>query len=76
MDAREFPGWLKAWSSESIILTSDRQEATPADVETWVQQYVESGQAARDWEARLHVQRMEIRQWEKEAIARFLVEGV
>jgi hypothetical protein len=76
MTHREFPGWLRAWSADSIILTQAGQEATAADVDMWVEHYVESGQAAREWEARLRVQRREIRQWEQDAIAQFLVDWV
>lgn len=76
MTAQGIPAWLAAWPAQMVILDDQLQELTARSLEDWIQRYLESGEAAREWEALLGVQRAEVRQWEKEAIARFLSEGM
>lgn len=76
MTAQGIPAWLAAWPAQTVILDAHLQELTARGLEEWIEHYLESGDAAREWDALLHVQRMEVRLWEKEAIARFLSEGM
>lgn len=75
MPPGKMPPWLVLWSGDFVILDDELQPVNALRLETWVHQYVESGNAAREWEALVAMQHREVLAWEKEAIARFLIEG-